>query len=269
MEPRRLKTITILILAMLNIALLMLLFHFLYQRTRSEQSLREQLFALYDSSSISLSEEDLSLDQAAPSSLTLSRDLELEAQIAAFLLEETAEGVHQGGGIYTYTGRYGTVSFRSNGSFDYAPSAQSVSSPADFCESFCETFGYEEAQSDLSGGSGSFSAQRWVDGTLVYNCTLSFLFERGRLVSLSGSCLSTADSSLLPDNRFTAVDALVKFLDFRNSSGIVCNTVTDVTPVYELQATTALPLQLTAKWQVSTDTYQYYVDCSTGDITRS
>ena len=270
METRRLKTITILILALLNLALLVLLFSFRYQQSSSRRAVEEQLLRLYENSAVTLSEEAVSAENAAPPSLSLARDLELEASMARFLLgsEEAVEGVHQGGGIYTYSGSFGTVSFRSNGAVDYVPVGQKVASPTDFCEEFCEKFGYAVLSSEFSGSSGSFTAQRVINDTPVYNCTVFFLFQQGKLVSLSGSCLSTSGSTALSENRFTAVDALVKFLDYRNSSGVICSAVTQVLPVYELQSSSS-PLHLNAKWQVSTDTYQYYVDCITGNITRN
>lgn len=269
METRKLKNITILILLLLNLFLLALLLHFRLQKASSGRRLMEQLFTLYQDSAVALPEEEALLTAAAPVSLSLNRDLDHEAEIAAFLLGRETEGEAQGGGIYTYAGPHGTVQFRSNGAFDYTPRNQRVNAPLDFCRDFCQRFGYAEAEEiTLRGGSGSFSALRSVEGVAVYNASLSFLFEDGLLLSVSGSCLSPAGSAPLPDSRFTVVDALVKFLDYRNASGVVCSAVTGVQPVYELQATAAQPMSLAAKWQVSTDTYLYYIDCATGEVSR-
>lgn len=269
METRQLKNITILILLLLNLFLLSLLLHFRLQKASSGRRLAEQLLTLYENSAVALPEEEALLNAAAPVSLSLNRDLHHEAEIAAFLLGEETEGEAQGGGIYTYTGSHGTVQFRSNGAFDYTPKGQRINAPLDFCQEFCDRFGYVEAEEiTLSGENGSFSALRSVEGVPVYNASLSFLFEDGLLLSVSGSCLSPAGSAPLSGSRFTVADALVKFLDYRNASGVVCSAVTGVKPVYELQATAAQPMGLAAKWQVSTDTYLYYVDCATGEISR-
>lgn len=269
METWRLKNITILILLLLNAFLLSLLLHFRLQQAGSREQLREELRTLYAGSALALPEEDQVLSATAPAALSLERDLDYEARLAAYLLGEEAEGEHQGGGIYTYHARTGTVQFRSNGAFDYLPASRVVTSPAEFCRELCQTFGYEETESTLgTTASGSFSALRSVSGVAVHNASLSVLFEGGRLVSLTGSCLSLKDSAALPSSRFTAVDALVKFLDFRNGSGVVCSAVADVQPVYELQVTGAQPLGLAVKWQIVTDTYLYYVDCATGEVSR-
>ncbi|MBE6970315.1 MAG: hypothetical protein E7442_09410 [Ruminococcaceae bacterium] len=269
MEKQRLKNIIILILALLNLFLLVLLLNFHWQRNSAQQRLSEQIYTLYEANGLALAEEDrLSLEQAAPHSLSLQRSAEQEAAIAAWLLEEESEGIHQGGGIYTYRGKNGTLTFRSNGAFDYVPSSHSISSPTEFCESFCEEFGYTLTQKEFSAGSGSVLAQRNVDGIAVYNGMLSFLFEDGKLVSLSGICLSTLDSTAREDDGFSAADALVKFLDYRNTSGTVCNAVTGVRQVYEFRASGQI-LSLVSMWEVSTDTYRYYVDCLSGAITRA
>ena len=80
--------------------------------------------------------DDLDLNAAPLTSLSVHRNLEEESAIAAMLLGEAVTAEHQGGGIYSYAGSYGTVHFRSNGNFDYAPVNQRINDPADFCETF-------------------------------------------------------------------------------------------------------------------------------------
>lgn len=269
METQRLKNIIILILALLNLFLLVLLLNFHWQRNSARQRLNEQIYTLYETNGLSLAEEErLSLEQTVSPSLSLQRSLEQEASIAAWLLEEESESVHQGGGIYTYRGKNGTVTFRSNGAFDFVPSLHTVPSPLEFCQSFCEEFGYTVSRQEFSDGSGSVLAERSVEGIAVHNGNLSFLFEDGKLVSLSGTCLSTLGSAAMEEDGFSAADALVKFLDYRKTSGTVCNAVTGVKQVYDFRAS-GQTLSLVSMWEVSTDTYRYYVDCLTGAITRA
>ena len=65
----------------------------------------------------------------------------------------------------------------------------------------------------------------------------------------------------------TCVTALVRFLDYRNASGVVCSEIRNVRCVYELQST-ASSLRLLPAWRIETDTYTYFVDCSSGEVTR-
>jgi len=269
METQRLKNIIILVLALLNVFLLVLLLHFRWQEKTSEQLLTERIYHLYESSGLGLAEEEkLSLDSAAPQSLTLQRSLSHESAIAAWLLEEEVAGEHQGGGIYTYATPSGTVTFRSNGAFDYAPADCTVSSPMEYSEAFCREFGYRIDHHSISGNSGTITAERMLEDVAVYNGTVSFLYENGKLISLSGYCFSTAGSVAAEAQQLSASDALVKFLDYRKVSGAVCSAVTGVDRVYDLHSAGQVTT-LVAKWQVSTDTYRYYVDCSTGDISRA
>ena len=102
----------------------------------------------------------------------------------------------------------------------------------------------------------------------IYNVFVSFLFSDEKLVSLSGSYVSPASSSVLREITVTRTTALVRILDYLDPSGIIYSEILSIRPVYELQATTASPLRLAAKWEVATDTGRYYVDCHDGSVGR-
>ena len=269
METYRLKNIVILILLLLNLFLLGLIVHLRLQQRHTALALEQQLVRLYENNGISLPEE---LETGAPSltPMTASRNLNEEGSLAAFLLDQAVEEEDQGGGIYTYTGIHGTVQLRSSGAFDFAPSIPpSVKDPEAFCEEFLETFGYRTLSSALSKGSGTFQAVRQAAGSDVYNCTVSLHFSDGKLISASGTWVSTAVTTALPQPAFTAADALNRFLGYRSESGAVCNAVTSVQCVYALQTPSPSAFQLSPQWQIETDTYLYYVDCATGEVQRA
>ena len=267
MESYRLKNIVILILLILNLFLFVLLVHYRFQSERTRQSMLEELSELFTANAISLS-EDLDLDTTPLASLSVQRNLDTEGAIASMILGESTTAEHQGGGIYSYTGTYGTIHFRSSGNFDYNPATpQPVADPLDFCETFCETYGYRQTGT-FSGDSGTYTATQYLGEYPIYNSTVSFQFRSGGLISLSGSYVSTANPAATPTS-LTAVDALMQLLDYRNETGIVCNSIQDIVPVYELQSGPSASQQLAAKWQITADAYQYYVDCTTGDIIRA
>lgn len=268
METYRLKNIVILILVLVNLFLLGLLLNFRCQQRHTSQELAQQLVRLYDQHGIALP-EDLEADAPSLTPMGVSRSLSDEAAIAAYLLGEEAEGADQGGGIYTYTGTLGTVQFRSSGAFDYAPVRQDVTDPQTFFDGFLETFGYRALTSSYGANTGTFTAVRQVEGYDVYNCTVSFRFSGQQLVSVAGSWVSTAGTTALPQPSYTAADALSQFLEYRSEAGVVCNSVVSVQPAYDLQSPTPSTLQLSAKWQVVTDTYRYYVDCVTKEVQRT
>ena len=266
MESYRLKNIVILILLILNIFLAALLVHYRLQGTRARLAMLEELHSLFDASAISLS-ADLELDAAPLASLSVQRDLDAEAEIAAMLLGESAAAEHQGGGIYSYTGEHGTVHFRNGGNFDFAPASRFVEDPAAFCESFCQAHGYRP-DTAFPDDTGTFTATQYLGEIAIYNCTVTFRFQSGNLTELSGTYVSTASTASSPSS-LTAVDALVQLLDYRNETGMVCNSVQDIAPVYALQSGPSAALELAAKWQITADASVYYVDCSTGDIIRA
>ena len=266
METRRLKNIVLIILLILNLFLLVLLLNFRFQGARAHRAMLEELDELFSANAITLSSE-LDLDAAPLASLSVRRDLDREAEIAALLLGETAVAEHQGGGIYSYTGLHGVVHFRSSGNFDYVPSGRLVPDPQEFCLAFCESYGYEPAGS-FYGDTGTFTATQYLQGSAVYNCTVSIRFQDGELAEMSGTYAPAASAASEPAS-MTAVDALVRLLDYRSETGVVCNSVQDITAVYELQSGPSAALQLAAKWQITADSSAYYVDCVTGEVVRA
>ena len=267
MQTYRLKHIVIVILLLLNLFLGFLLFSYQRQERLADRRLMENLSQLYEESEVLLTVQ-LDADLSPLSPLSLSRDTDGEAEIAGFFLGDTCNASDQGGGIHLYSSQSEQLFFRSSGAFDFVAASPRVTDVSALCQEFCETFGYR-AVSTPSGDSGSFLGTLQINGHDVYNCTVSILFENGRLLSASGSWISTLDSTPQYSAEITAADALVKFLDYRNSTGVICNRVDSITPVYELLSSTADPVRLSSKWQITTDTHQYYVDCETGLVSRS
>ncbi|MBD5153134.1 MAG: hypothetical protein HDT16_11955 [Oscillibacter sp.] len=263
METYRLKNIAIVILLLLNACLLLTLGYQKLQSMRTESRTAEQLHALYQASQLTLREE-LELFQQPLGPLTLARKASAEQEIASALLGGDAVSTSQGGGIYSYEAASGTIQFRAGGSFYGVRLDLPVADIRAFAEDFCRRFGYEEPQIQMEGGTGSAVAGQMVDGVRVVNCGVELYFEEGRLTSVTGAHVSLEDASAEPGERMTCVTALVKFLDYRNASGVVCSEVVDARCVYQLQGASAprlLPL-----WEIETDTYIYYVDCETGEV---
>lgn len=266
METRQLKNIAILILLLLNAFLLLLLgFQYLPSRQAAADS-AQQLDALFAADQLSLSRE-VDLSQTSLTPLTLSRHTETEAAIAAFLLGEEIGVVSMGGGIYSYTAASGTIQFRSGGSFDGRGLSLPVSDAGDFALRFCREFGYEDVSALLSDGSGDVTATQQVAGVPVDGCDVTLSFENNVLVSVFGSHIVLEDAVLEEGGQMTASTALIRFLDYRRATGVVCRQVEGLQCVYELQSSPSSQ-RLIPVWQVATDTYTYLVDCSSGAVSR-
>ena len=265
METYRLKNIAILILLLLNGFLLLLLGYQYLQARRAETDTAGQLQALYEANELKLSVQ-IDLEEQSLPPLNLSRRSETERAIASWLLGSEAAAASQGGGIYSYEGDHGTIQFRSGGSFDGSRLTLPVDDITEFCRQFCQQFGYEDLQFQVQNRTGSVTAVQQLSGVPISGCGLTLRFERGMLTSVSGAHVNLEDAVAAPAERMTCVTALVRFLDYRTTAGIVCGAVEEIRCVYELHSGPSL--RLLPMWRIDTDTYTYFVDCATGEVTR-
>ena len=263
METYRLKNIAIVILLLLNACLLLMLGYQEFQSLQTERRAEEQLRELYQASQLSLGER-LDLSQEPLDALVLSRQAETERAIASALLGGDAVSTSQGGGIYSYEAEHGVIQFRAGGSFYGSRLDVPVEDPEEFSREFCKRFGYEAPQLQLADGGGSAYAGQLLGGVQVANCAVELYFEPGRLVSVAGAHVTLEDAAIEPGEQMSCITALVKFLDYRNSSGVICSEVSEVRCVYQLQNASAL--RLAPVWRIEADTYTYFVDCGTGEV---
>ena len=263
METYRLKNIAIVILLLLNACLLLMLGYQELQSLQTRRRAEDQLRELYQASQLSLGEK-LDLSREPLDALVLSRQAETERAIAAALLGGEAVSTSQGGGIYSYEAEHGVIQFRAGGSFYGSRLDVPVEDPEEFSEEFCERFGYETPQLQLAEGGGSAYAGQLLGGVQVANCAVELYFEQGRLVSVAGAHVTLEDAAIEPGEQMSCITALVKFLDYRNSSGVICSEVSEVRCVYQLQNASAL--RLAPVWRIEADTYTYFVDCGTGEV---
>lgn len=91
------------------------------------------------------------------------------------------------------------------------------------------------------------------------------VFYNGILTEVSGAHITLDNASLTSGEQLTCASALVRFLDYRSTAGIICSEVASVSCIYYLQETSST---LVPVWQVETDTYTYLVDASSGEISR-
>ena len=266
METFRLKNIAILILLLLNAGLLVLIGSQRWQSRRAASETVRQLEELCAASQLTL-DSRLQLSQQPLSALAISRHGATARGIASYLLGSSAVSSSQGGGIYSYSSDKGSIQFRSGGSFDGSRLEVAVEDIAGFSEKFCSEFGYRDMVVDVDGGTGSVTAVQVVAGVTVYGCTAALYFEEGVLTGVTGAHVSLENAAVESTGRIDCVTALVRFLDYRGATGIVCSQVTDIQCVYLLQATAAT-VRLLPVWRIETDTNPYFVDCTTGAVSR-
>lgn len=264
METRRLKNIAILILLLLNAFLLFLLGYQYLQSRQTASDAAEQLSTLFTADGLSLSRQ-IDLSQNSLSPLSLSRHTETEAAIAAYLLGDKAAAADQGGGIYSYSSPGGTLSFRSGGGYDGSGLSIPVPNITDFSKQFCEKFGYQEVNIQVSDRSGTVTATQYVAGVPISGCSVALYFEDGVLTAAAGTHVSLEGAVSESGEQISCITALVRFLD--RSDRTVCREVEDVRCIYVLKSAPS-SLRLLPVWQVETDTYTYFVDSASGEVSR-
>ena len=266
METRRLKNIAILILLLLNALLLFLMVYQNEQGRRVARDAADELNALFAAEELSLSEKiDPTMEPLSP--LLPIRKTETSSEIAAFLLGEVISEQSEGGGIFSYISRFGTVQFRSGGGFDTVRFVRPIEDADAFVREFCDMFGYADLSGTIAKGNGSVTAVKYIAGVPVYGCTVTLTFEGGYLTGVVGAYVDSDDAETDTREHLSCMSALIRFFDFRREEGVVCSEIKDVQCVYQLQSTGGTP-QLQPLWVIETDTYSYLVDGFTGAVTR-
>ena len=265
MKTSRIKNIVIVILALVNAFLLVLLLGRRNQQRVAYEHSVEQLSLLLTNNGIafdtSLLPEQVFFPAAEP-----AHDADAEAAFARALLGDDAAARSTGGGSFVYESDRGSLQFRANGTVDGSMD-RPAEDPADFLNAALSSLGYRFDTSGISSdGSGAVAAVREVDGLKIFNAPLTFTFENNILTSVSGSFLPSLTLTA-PADGTDAISALVRFLDYRNSNGLVCTQITSLDCGYLLQSS-ATGAKLVPAWQIATDVSEYYVNSATGEITR-
>lgn len=263
MKTSRLKNIVVVILALVNVFLLALLLVQRAQERAAYARRADELVTLCASSGVTLDASVLPRD-GATGTFDLTRDPTGERSFADALLGST-DSIDSGGGIYRYYNADGSATFRGAGSVSVT-CTRAVDDIDAFCKTLFADFGYRETQRELSDGTGTVTAVRRVDGADVFNATLSLTFAYGYFRGAEGTFLPDTVGSGTAE--LDAVTAIVTFLDYRNSTGLLCTEITGVQGGYLLQSTASAPLRLAGVWRIDTNVASYYVNQTTGDVTR-
>lgn len=259
------KNIIIVILALVNAFLLVLMMVRRTQQHAARDRAETQLIQLYADSGVELPAALIPDEEPRLASVDPARDLTAEAAFARAILGEcTSEDV--GGGIYRYLGDSGQCLLRSSGTVEAALD-RPVGDPETFFEELFAAYGYAALSSDLNGGSGSVVAVRMLSSGMVFNAELELRFFQNRLLSVTGFFVPVVEQGEY-ETDIDGITALVRFLDYSKANGEVCTMVTDVRAGYLLQSTASAFQRLIPAWGVTTDVNRYYVNMTTGEVTR-
>ena len=264
MERSRLKTVLIIMLALLNGFLAA---HLLWLRTERQIVLRhaeESLTALFAADGISLPPGLLSRTPPRAGTVLL-RDSAQEADAAVFFLGDGAAYTVQGD-TRQYVSGDAAARFYPGGGFtvtglDIREGAEAL------CREFCRAHDYEPPE-EFATDDGVLPATAQYAGLPVYDCQFYFSFKEGVLREVLGTLLprSAAGPDAEPlTAELTAAGALALFQAQRDSRTPV-TAVQSVSPCWSYESDGTETAALVPVWQVQTDGGVYYVNCASGVV---
>lgn len=259
MDGRKLKSITILILALVNLSFAGILISEWAQSRGVEAKEREELAGVLAASGIEISAEAIPAFQTARV-CEVTRDYEREQALTAALIGE-AEPEEQGGGIVYYENTSGWARFRSSGELEaviFDKSGLSATTRAStLVASLLDTAGESIAvlDGDLVCVCGGLS---------VYNCVMTAVAaDEG--IMLEGRRLTGVPNVNGAESTVSPYTALIAFLSHASEGGSVVKRVDRLELGYlSLYAASAMTLE--PVWRIETDGGSVYVSAMDGRI---
>lgn len=272
MEWSKIKNIILLVLLVVNGFLLALAAARWGGERRAEQTALAQAVQVLEQSGIAVSESAVD-DASGLTARTLERDTEVEAALAAALLDEEVSGSNLGGGVYQYAGARGAVTLRAGGelSAELGEDARwETDDPEAHAARLLKDMGLEGklVETERDGETVSLTFRQLWDGAPVFSCRLTFTYSGGRLTGLSGTAALGSRTAAEQGELLTRATALLRFLDSVLDSKDVCSTILSMEAGYRTAQDFAGAVKLTPVWLISSNTADYYLDAATGAVTR-
>lgn len=273
MEWAKVKNIIILVLLLVNGFLLALVGARVGEARRYEQAALTQAARVLENSGIRVD-----LDAAAPadelSPQTVERDPDRELQMARVLLGGDVQAENRGGGLYLYQNENGVLSVRAGGELSAeladGPGLQAHGGPERHAAGLLKEMGVDAEQvaaAEEDGGTRVRFRQRW-GGAPLFSCEVEFVYGDGRLAAVRGTLLAAQAGAAQAGAGLTLPTALLRFLDHVRGSGDVCSEIRSMEPGYRAVQSLSGATRLSAVWRISSNTASYYLDASTGELTR-
>lgn len=258
MERHRLKTVMILILALLNAFLIVHLVRVRSMSAAAERLSREQLTALFHMGGVALDPAVFS-SGTLPPGCTLERDEALGDNLADFFLSAGTAERREEDGTREWTDGAVTVRLTAGGAF-------TVTGLEGFdlarCRKFCRQFGYRPPPKETEESCQVNALYNRLD---ICNCFAVFTFEGGAWRTASGTLLPRRTVPLPRDvSLLSASAAMSAFLTYHMENRVVLSTIIGLKQCYVLESGETAALK--PAWRVLTDTVDYYVNGIDGTV---
>lgn len=265
----KIKNIILAILAVTNLALLVLVGGQTIQDRRLLSQAREDAIQFLRGRGVEVDESII------PQSMDLKpqiveRDLAGEERAAAALLGSPVTAESRGGEVYRYYNGSGSVQFHSDGTFSAQLKEGAFPLGADRgadCLALMEKMGFQGTILSERGEELTFR-QSWK-GTPLFTQQVTLVCRGGQLTAMtSGRQLVGRPQEDPARSSITVATALINFVNGVSALGDVCNRIDAIEPGYVAAASLSGPIVLTPVWRVTTDTGAYQLDAVTGGVTR-
>lgn len=270
MEWPKLKNIILVILVMTNLCLFFFVAQREWQQYHFQNQARKDVVAFLASRSITVDPDILPRDRDTLPPLTVVRDLEQEATLAARLLGSDVERQVSGGAVYRYSGQNGSIQFHNDGSFS-ARFTQGAfptdNDPAASAAVLLERLDFTGELIKHTDDSLTFR-QTWQGAPLFFN-QVTLAMQDGFFTAItSGQRLGGTPTEDGTRQALPPASALIQLLHGINELGDVCSSIVGIQPGYAARSALTGVTLLTPVWQVSTDTVVYQLDLVSGAVTR-
>lgn len=273
MRWARIKNIIILLLVIVNVFLLALVGIRAWRTELGERETRERMMEILTNNGIAfLPEEVPGALELASWQVNTERPGETQAAVLVGEISEveaTATGT-------TYVGSRGTVTFSAGGGVEasFLPGGWNTDRDRVTADVTEMLGALEVAAARVTGRQEEDDAvtvtvtQFW-EGAPVFGQTLTFFWQGGEFIYLSGHYLRGSGELTAAGGSITAPTALTRFLTALNDGGYVCSQITDMYAGYISSGGEAV--SLTPAWFIETDVWprQFVVDGLTGAVTAA
>lgn len=272
MSVSKMKTVIILILAVMNLFLLMLVVPNFMPRYQQAQQAQVQLQALFERYQLSLDLNALPKSQPI-TSVNVSYDSDSVLRAAKALLGDTVL-VEEDPALYysSYTSSSGTLRFYRSGLCEATLTGfDAVSDPAEHAKKLLTQMGldiYAITTQETRTGIVTVTATQSIGGLPLDPAQIQLVYTDGCLTQLSGTLYLGTLSRPSSQTCLVCGEALIAFLGSRDVLGWVADQVYAVEQCYTHAGTaSAATVRLDPSWKITTDTGYYLVNGITGAVT--
>ncbi|MDR2420897.1 MAG: hypothetical protein LBD49_02165 [Oscillospiraceae bacterium] len=270
MSTSKLKNIVIAGLVFINVFFLAAISLSSIGESSERRGILSDLRTVFESSGIRLAGE-LPSSSESLRPLSAERDAFGEAAIARAALGECAPS-GDGGARALYTGERGAAEFNARGEFkiEFAEPYSPRGDVSSATKRLLRDMGIDAAAPALSESGGIVTATSvfLYKGAPAFNCAISFEFEDGRLLRVTGRRPSGIKDAPAASLR-SLPTALLGFLTFARGGGTDCSEIASVTAGYRFAVSAFGEGALSPGWLLDTDAGGYFIDASTGEVLSS